>query len=80
MVYYAKGEFSVTQFFTTRQYETVRQRVSAEEAQEAFLFFTHNVSARIGLTVRVIITDAGDYINAEWQYGKGLIFPSKTEG
>ena len=79
MVYYAQGEFSVTQFFTTKQYETVRKHVSREEAVKAFTFFTHNVSARIGLTVRVIITDAGDLICAEWQHGKGLVFPVKEK-
>ena len=79
MVYYERGEFSVTQFFTTKQYETVRQHVSAEEAKKAFLFFTSNVSARIGLTVRVIITDGGDLICAEWQHGKGLVFPVKEK-
>ncbi len=84
MARYERGEFSVTQFFTTesetdKRYETVRRYVSAEEALKAFMFFTHNVAARVGLTVRVIITDGGDCIAAEWQHGKGLIFPPKEK-
>lgn len=71
---YAKGEFSVTQFFSSDFYEVVRKYVSAEEAVQAFVFYTTNVSAKCGLTARVIITDGGDCINYEWQYGKGVIF------
>lgn len=70
-----RGEFSVTQFFSGKQYEIVRTHVSAEEAVKAFKLFTTNVSAKCGLTVRVIITDGGDCINYEWQYGKGIVFP-----
>ena len=72
---YAKGEFSVTQFFSENNYETVRKYVSAEEAVEAFKFYTTNITASCGLTMRVIITDGGDCINYEWIYGKGIVYP-----
>ena len=70
-----QGEFSVTQFFDDKIYEIVRRHVDAEEAMQAFVFYTSNVTASVGLTKKVIITDGGDCINAEWQYGKGLVYP-----
>lgn len=72
---FATGEFSVCQFFSETQYEYVRRFVSAEEAVSAFKIYTQNPAAKIGITKRVIITDGGDVTNAEWEYGKGLIFP-----
>lgn len=70
-------EFSVCQFFDNGTYEYVRRFVSAEEASEAFKHYCTSVGARMGMTVRVIITDGGDCINAEWIYGKGLVYPPK---
>jgi hypothetical protein len=69
------GEYSVCQFFENEQYEYVRRFVSAEEAVRAFQHYTSSVGARLGITVRVIITDAGDCTNMEWQFGKGVTFP-----
>jgi len=69
-----ENEFSVCQFFEDGSYEYVRRYVSSQEAAEAFKFYTTNVSASIGLTQRVIITDGGDCTNAEWIFGKGLVF------
>jgi len=71
------GEFSVTQFFPDGSYETVRKFVSDNEAIKAFAHYTQSVAARMGITVRVIITDGGDCVNAEWEYGKGLTYPPK---
>jgi hypothetical protein len=68
------NEFSVYQFFADGSYERVRTHVSAEEAMGAFNHYTHNVVSRLGFTSRVIITDGGDCINMEWQYGKGITF------
>lgn len=67
--------FSVTQFFPDETYETVRQHVTAEEAMKAFAHYTSCVGARLGTTRRVIITDGGDEINMEWQFGKGITYP-----
>lgn len=69
--------FNVCQFFMDESYEYVRRNVSAEEAMKAFKFYTTNVASRMGLTVRVIIIDQGDCINAEWQFSKGLTYPTK---
>lgn len=72
------NEFSVCQFFEDESYEYVRRFVSAEEATRAFSRYTTSVGAQIGTTKRVIITDGGDCINAEWQYGKGITFPKQV--
>ena len=69
------GEFSVCQFFEDGSYEYVRRYVSAEEAAEVFKHYTNNVACRMGITARVIITDGGDCVNAEWKHGQGLIYP-----
>jgi hypothetical protein len=70
------GEYSVCQFFENDSYEYVRRYVSAQEAMEVFKFYTSNVTAKTGMTKRVIITDGGDCCNAEWIYGRGLVFPT----
>lgn len=67
--------FSVTQFFHDGTYETVRSYVPAIEAMKAFNFYRDNVAARMGITVRVIITDGGDCVAFEWVRGKGIVYP-----
>lgn len=76
----AQGEFSVCQFFPDETYEYVRRFVSAEEAMEAFKTYTNNPASKVGITVRVIITDGGDCVNAEWKYGEGYVFPPELAG
>ena len=73
------GEFSVYQFFEDESSECVRRNVDAEEAVNAAHHYCNSVGARMGFTRRVIITDGGDYCNFEWQFGKGVTFPPKTE-
>jgi hypothetical protein len=73
------NEFSVCQFFNDKNYEYVCRYVSAEEAINKFKFYTNNVSSRIGMTKRVILTDGGDCINMEWEYGKGITYPTKED-
>ena len=75
------NEFSVIQFFKDGSYEKVRTFVSAEEAMNAFNYYTRNVASRLGITHRVIITDGGDCIALEWQYDRGIVFglPSQKE-
>lgn len=74
-----ENEFSVCQFFMDGSYEYVRRWISAEEAIKAARFYTNNVSASMGLTVRVIITDGGDTICFEWKYKEGVVFPPREE-
>ena len=74
--------YSVVQFFKDEQYEYVRRNVPDATALKAFQHYTTSVGARMGTTVRVIITDMGDSIVAEWEFGKGLVWPppEKSEG
>ncbi len=36
---------------------------------------TTNVAAQLGAVKRIIITDAGDLVVAEWIYGRGIVYP-----
>lgn len=72
-----RGEFSVWQLFENGTYECVCRRVDAETAVKKAKFYTSNVAARHGFTRRVIITDGGDCVNFEWQFGKGVTFPTR---
>ena len=47
--------------------------VDFETARKWFRHHTTNVTAKVGFTQRVIMTDGGDGIVAEWLYGKGLV-------
>jgi len=69
------GEFSVYQFFPNGTNENVRAYVDAEEAVKAAKHCCTSVGARIGTTVRVMITDGGDFCVFEWEFGKGITFP-----
>lgn len=69
--------FNVVQYFENDSYEYVRRNVTAEEAGEAFTHYTSSVAVKLGIVKKVVITDQGDEINAEWVYGKGLVFPTK---
>lgn len=74
-----ENEFSVYQFFKNDVCECVARFVPAEEAVKKAQFFTTNVNASTGLIRRVIITDGGDCINWEWQFGKGVTFPTEKD-
>lgn len=70
------GPFSVIQFFpgdAGHDYEV--RNVPVARAVEVFRNLTSSVGARLGTTARVIITDAGDCIAAEWKHGEGITFP-----
>lgn len=67
-------EFSVCQFFEDGSHEYVRRYVGPKEAVEAAHHYCNSVAAKCGITRRVIITDGGDSVNFEWQYGKGITF------
>lgn len=73
------NEFSVCQFFQDETYEYVRRFVSAEEAVTAAKHYCTSVGARLGTTVRVIITDGGDCTNFEWKFGEGVVYPKPEE-
>ena len=72
--------FSVCQFFEDGSYEYVRRFVVMEEAIKAAIHYSTSVAARMGVTVRVIITDAGDSIVWEWRRGEGIVWPQELVG
>jgi hypothetical protein len=74
------NEFSVYQFFVDDSYEQYVQFVSIETATKKAVHLVTSVGARLGTTVRVIITDGGDSIIAEWKKGEGFVFPPELVG
>jgi len=73
-------EFSVCQFFPDGTYEYVRRYVEGEEAVKAFIHYCTSVGAKMGTTVRVILTDGGDCVNMEWKREEGVVYPPSLEG
>jgi len=53
--------------------------VTFEEALHWFKHHTTNVTANTGMTSRVIITDGGDMIVAEWKHGQGITWPPEDK-
>ena len=74
----ADEHYSVCQFFPDGSYEYTRRYVGLDEAVKAFKHYTRCVAARMGVTERVIITDGGDCIVAEWTFKDGLVFPKEA--
>lgn len=70
-----RPEFSVCQFFEDGSYEYVCRFEMPEYAMKLFFNMTRSLGARIGTTVRVIVTDGGDCTNAEWKHGEGYTYP-----
>lgn len=71
-----RAEFSVYQFFPDDSCEEVLRFVEAGPAVSMAAQLSQSVGARIGTTVRIIITDGGDFTVFEWLYGKGVTFPN----
>jgi hypothetical protein len=72
-----QGEFSVFTFFPDGSYEAQLRWVDAQTAVEYAHVQTLTVGARIGTTVRIIITDGGDFTVFEWRHGEGVTFPPR---
>jgi hypothetical protein len=68
--------FNVCQFFPDGGYEYAGRRMPAKESIELMKRLTESVGGRIGTTVRVIVTDGGDSIVAEWKFGEGVTYPT----
>lgn len=72
--------FSVVQFFKDGSNERIAESISLIGATYKFRNYINTVGARIGTTVRVIITDGGDSTVAEWIFGKGITYPEAAAG
>jgi hypothetical protein len=73
------GEFSVYQFFSNGMYEDVLRFVDVETAVKTARQLSESVGAKLGMTVRIIITDGGDFTAFEWKRGEGVTFPTREE-
>ncbi len=67
--------FSVYQFLINGMQERVREFVPIEEAVAAARHYTGNVAVKMGITTRVIITDAMDRTVFEWRKGEDIVWP-----
>ena len=74
------GEFSVYHFGADQKSECVKRNVDAKEAFVAAVGYMQRPAAKLGIIQRVIITDGGDCVNFEWQFGKGIVFPPMGAG
>ncbi len=70
-----RNEFSVYQWFVDGSYEEVLRFIPGEEAVRVAVNLAMSVGARMGTTIRVIITDGGDLIAWEWKFNEGIVFP-----
>lgn len=72
--------FAVWQFFRDGTHECVGRHLDAKAAVKKARDYCHSVGATVGTTVRVIITDDGDYTVFEWRRGRGVVFPPACKG
>jgi hypothetical protein len=69
-------DLSVYRFFADGKWELVESFADHEMAVRTATALTDSVSAKIGLTSRVIIMDHMDFTSFEWIRGRGLVFPT----
>lgn len=67
--------FNVVQFFDGDLSDYICRGVSAEQAMTALGDYSRRPAAKIGIIRRLIITDSGDCVNAEWRCGEGFTYP-----
>jgi hypothetical protein len=70
-------QFSVCRFSADGTYAYVARWIDLYEAVKVLRRCTEDFDSQVGSTTRIIITDGGDLINLEWQYGEGITFPTK---
>lgn len=75
----AEGQFSVFAFFPDESYLLEAEWVDEETAVKTAARLVDTIGARIGATRRVIITDAFDLTVFQWEFGKGVTFPPRTQ-
>ena len=72
-------EFSVVLWFPDGSYHYEKRFVSAEEAITTAADFIKRPAAKAGLLDKVMVTDGGDHTNFLWEYGKGIVFPTREQ-
>lgn len=74
------GEYSVATFLKDNSHHYVIRWVDAAEAVSRFVTEIRKPAAKIGVIVRVIVTDGGDHTNMEWKFNEGIVFPPAFKG
>lgn len=76
-----RPEFSVAVFYTPGgHYDYMVRFVSAGAAFEEFRRCVNAAEIMPGVVSRIIITDGGDFTNAEWKAGEGFTYPPELVG
>ena len=75
-----RPQFNVCQYYIDRTYRYVDRGMLLRPATTAFVSAINHKDARRGVVRRVIMTDGGDIIVAEWKYSEGMVFPPKLKG
>ncbi len=70
------GQLYVYRFFANGKWELVESFSDHQMAVRTATALIDSVSAKIGLTSRVIIMDDMDFTSFEWIRGRGLVFPT----
>lgn len=67
--------FNVVQFFDGEMSDYICRGVGAAEAMSILGDYSRRPAAKIGIIRRLIVTDDGDSVNAEWKFGEGFTYP-----
>jgi hypothetical protein len=73
------GPFSVVIWFPNDTYEYVGRDLDAKAAVEMAKDYTERPAARHGFIMKIAITDSGDYTNFQWEFGKGIVYPTPEQ-
>jgi len=75
-----EGEFSVYAFYPDGTHDGPEVRyVDVDTAQEKFLDLIQRPASKLGIIRRVIITDGGDLLCAEWKFSEGITWPKPEQ-
>ena len=69
------GPFKVWVFFPDQSHYCAADGLDMGQAVQTAKQQTETIGARLGISRRIIIEDAGGDTVFEWQYGKGVTFP-----
>ncbi len=76
----ADGEYSVAVWGADGEtYWYDKRYVAAEVAIPHSKKVIDSVGGRIGMISKVMVTDGGDCCVVLWEYGKGIVFPTKED-
>jgi hypothetical protein len=71
------GEFSVAEFYDDGTHAYVERWIDGESAAKLAKRCTQKPAVRLGIIIKVIITDGGDDTVFQWERGKGVTYPEQ---